>query len=119
LGERRALGHGVRRAVVLVASLSVCALGQGQGSLRTLTGSVTDRQKEPLRGAIVQVQDESTNAVVSYITDAKGFFSFKRLSEQADYKVSATYRGKHSKSRELSHFDSSAHPEFHLVIELD
>ncbi len=86
---------------------------------RTLTGTVTDRSKEPLKGAIVEVQNESTTSIVSYITDASGTFAFKRLSSNADYRVTVTYRGHHPKARELSHFDSNANPVFHFVIKLD
>ena len=120
---RRWCGGSLRASFAVVSAavflLGWAVTGYGQGSLRTLTGDVTDRSKEPLRGAIVEVQNESTLAVVSYITDAKGNFSFKRLNGETDYKVWATYRGKRSKTRELSHFDSNLHPDFHLAIELD
>jgi hypothetical protein len=86
---------------------------------RTLTGTVTDHGKEPLKGAVVEVEDETTSAIVSYLTEADGTFSFKRLSSLTDYRVTATYRGHRSKPQELSHFDSNAHPVLHFVIPLD
>lgn len=92
---------------------------RGQNVYRELVGVVTDRGDEPLKGAIVEVEDENTHAVVSYITDKEGHFDFKRLREDTDYQIWATYRGVRSKSRELSHFDSKEHPEFKFVIKLD
>ncbi len=69
-----------------------------------------------MKGAIVQVQNEQTNSVVSYIADANGFYSFKRLSSDADYMIWATFRGRRSKDHELSHFDSKNHVVVDLVI---
>ena len=86
---------------------------------RTLTGTVTDHGKEPLKGAIVEVEDENTTAIISYLTEADGTFSFKRLSSLTDYRVTATYRGHRTKPQELSHFDNNAHPVLHFVIQLD
>jgi hypothetical protein len=103
--------------VSLVLSVAP-ALGQIPG-LRTLTGTVTDRQKEPLKGAVVEVQNESTSEIISYITEADGTFSFKRLSTAADYRVTASYRTHKCKPRELSHFSSKLTPTLKLVIKPD
>ncbi len=100
---------------LVILSTSVCL---GQTSLRTLSGIVTDRQKEPLKGAVVQVQNEITNSVVSYITLADGTFSFKRLNAGNDYWVSARYHGKRSRRRELSRFNGSNQPSMTLVVSL-
>jgi hypothetical protein len=85
---------------------------------RTLTGTVTDRHREPLAGAIVQVHSETTLTVISYITGRNGEYVFKHLSPDDDYNVFATYRGYRSKARRLSKFDSRTTREFHLVIRL-
>lgn len=109
------------RILILVAAclpLVQSAPSQPMTSTRTLTGSVLDRQKEPLKGAIVEVQNESTMTIVSYITDANGSFSFKRLSADTDYRVTATYRGRKTKPRELSHFSSNPNPVVKFIIQL-
>ena len=95
---------------------TVSAIAQQPG--RTLTGRVTDRHREPLAGAIVQVHSETTLAVVSYITGRNGEYTFKHLSPDDDYDVFATYRGFRSKSRRLSKFDSRLDRDVHLVIRL-
>ena len=114
----------VRPVRFVINASFVAAIFTGSHSLaqenatRTLTGTVQDHHHEPLKGAIVQVQVEDTENVVSYITDANGQFSFKRLSWNVDYKVWVTYRGQKSHSQEMSHFDSKPAKVIHFVIEL-
>jgi hypothetical protein len=55
-------------ATVFAAASAMAAQPTG----RTLTGTVTDRHREPLAGAVVQVHSETTLSVVSYITDRSG-----------------------------------------------
>ncbi len=106
--------------VLAACVLASCSMSGAQGDPRSLTGTVTDHQHEPLKGAVVQVQNESTNAVVSFITDANGTFFFRRLGgDETDFLVWATYRGHRSKSKELSHFESNRHPDVKIVVELD
>ena len=86
---------------------------------RTLTGTVTDKGHEPLVGAVVQLHNDVTDSVVSYITTAKGTFDFKRLNVGDDYSVWATYRGHKSKVETMSRFDSKTNKVMTLTIELD
>jgi hypothetical protein len=119
--------HGTRMVEPVRFGISAILLGAlfaGSHSLaqehatRTLTGTVEDRHHEPLKGAIVEVQIEDTENVVSYITDVNGQFSFKRLSWNVDYRVWATYRGQKCHSQEMSHFDSKPAKVLHFVIDL-
>ena len=114
---RHRLRHLSLLAAAVIALLSVRGTAQLDPP-RNLTGTVTDRGKEPLKGAIVEVENESTSAIISYITDASGAFSFKRLSSNTDYRVSVTYRGHHARPRELSHFDTKANAVIHFIIPL-
>jgi len=85
---------------------------------RTISGTVTDRHREPLAGAVVMVHNDNTLSVVSYITGRDGQYVFKHLSPEEDYRIFATYRGVQSKSRHFGKFDSRADRQFHLVIRL-
>ncbi len=105
-------------SLLAAALLFVAPFARAQDPPRTLTGTVTDRTKEPLKGAIVEVENENTSAIVSFITDASGTFSFKRLSSNTDYRVTVTYRGHRGKARELSHFESNANPVLHFIVKL-
>ena len=101
-------------AVLFLGCLSFTALAQPEP--RTLTGTVTDRHREPLAGAVVQVHDENTGTVISYITSRSGRYTFQRLSGDDNYTVFATYRGVRSKTRFLSKFDSNPQRYIRLVI---
>lgn len=87
-----------------------------QPTLRNLAGTVTDRHHEPLRGAVVQVHNEVTNSVISFITDRSGRYNFKRLSGDTDYRIWAIYRGQQSRAKELSQFDTKPDKVLDFVV---
>ncbi len=89
---------------------------QGQQALRDLIGTVQDGHHEPLRGAVVYLENEATHNVVTYITDRSGHFSFKRIQTDVDYDVWAIYRGQDSKRKTLSQFNTHPDPSITLVI---
>lgn len=74
--------------------------------VRTLNGRIMDSGHEPIRGAVVELRNEDTRAIVSYITDANGRYNFKRLDDDADYEVWVLFRGHRSEMRSISKFDS-------------
>ena len=101
--------------LMLVSSRALPA----QQSLRDLSGSVEDSQHEPLRGAVVYLEDENSHAVVTYITDRSGHFSFKRLRGEIDYEVWAVFRGQQSKHKSLSQFDTHSAPVVMLTVKVE
>jgi len=88
----------------------------GQHKSRDISGSVTDRHHEPLRGAVVQAHNLSTLTVVSYITGTDGRYSFRHLSGDCDFKISASWHNQHSTSKNLSLFDTSQPRVINLTI---
>jgi hypothetical protein len=102
--------------LVTVGSLLFATRLHGQPTFRNLTGTVQDRHHEPLKGAIVEIENEDTKSVLSYITDRSGRYSFKRLEGEADYRVWFTYRGQRSKVKEWSQFDVHHNATINLVI---
>ncbi len=104
----------------IAAGLLLCAPYMfGQHTFRNLAGTVTDRHHEPLKGAVIQVHNESTESVASYITGRSGRYSFKRLDGNTDYRVWATYQGHRSRSKDLSSFDSNQEKVINLVIKFE
>ena len=89
---------------------------EGQPALRDLVGAVQDEHHEPLRGAVVYLENEATHSVVTYITDRTGRFTFKRIQTDVDYDVWAIYRGQDSKRKTLSQFNTHPDPSITLVI---
>ncbi len=110
-----------RAAVALLAGMALLWLPselRGQTHYRDIEGTVRDRHHEPLKGAVVQVEDENTHGVLSYITDQSGRYSFKRLQSDTDYSVWSTYRGRRSKTKTLSLFDVRVAKKIDLVVKL-
>ena len=112
----------VMLSVSLLATVCVCSeriLAQiTRNPLRSVSGSVTDGGKEPLRGAVVQIEAEDTLVIQSYVTDERGTYHFRNLRPDADYRVWATFRGQRSKTQEMSKFDHKLDREISLSIEL-
>lgn len=104
------------KITLCVALLCVHLPLRAQPGLRTVTGTVTDTHHEPLAGAVVQLQDDNTGSVISYLTNRTGRFIFKRLSTDDNYHVSATFRDRHSRSKFISKFDSKPSRNLSLVI---
>jgi hypothetical protein len=116
LTAKRVAGQVAAAVCGIVLLLSGGTSLHSQQTLRDLTGSVEDGHHEPLRGAVVYLENEKTHAVVTYITDRSGHFSFKRLHGDVDYDVWAIFRGQQSKSKTLSQFDTHTDPVITLVI---
>jgi hypothetical protein len=105
---------------------ALCSLGliaaplaaqtMGQQHLRELTGTVTDGH-EPVRGAVVQLEAENTHAIVTYITAEDGTYHFHRLNGDEDYRVWVVFRKRHSKTHEISKFDSHMDKVIDFTIE--
>ena len=91
---------------LMLGALPVAAQMPSQATLRTLSGIVTDTNHEPIRGAVVELRSESSQALMTYITDASGNYNFKRLDGNTDYDVWVVFRGRHSPTHTVSKFDS-------------
>ncbi|MEO8737383.1 MAG: carboxypeptidase-like regulatory domain-containing protein [Edaphobacter sp.] len=111
---------GFLAAVSVTTSLSAFATSlPGQPTFRNLTGTVQDRHHEPLKGAVVEIENEDTKNVISDITDRSGRYNFKYLEGEAGYHVWFTYRGQRSKVKQLSHFDDHHDATINLVVKSD
>ncbi|SFR97116.1 Carboxypeptidase regulatory-like domain-containing protein [Granulicella pectinivorans] len=111
-------GFPSRTTILLCLTLMAPLALHAQEGTRNLTGSVTDTSREPLRGAVVQLENQNTHGIVSFITDRRGTYSFKRIGNDTDYKIWATFRGIRSKERQLDKFDTRKDAEIDLVIAL-
>jgi hypothetical protein len=84
---------------------------------RDLSGTVTDPHHEPLRGAIVQLQEGDSPNIATYITGDDGRYRFLRLNGNMDYRVSVKFRDRTSHPRNISKFDSNLHKVIDFSIE--
>ena len=113
----RALRY-ISTILISVSCWSVACQSNGfaQTPLRNVNGIVTDQHRVPLKGAVVQVRNEETNGVLSYITGLDGRYSFKRLEGDTDYRMWAKVHGRQSRTRTLSMFDSSTTKKINFTI---
>jgi hypothetical protein len=105
----------LRLAILLCATL--CSLG-AQPSRRTVQGVVVDEHSHPLEHAVVQIKNDWTLLIRSYITQADGKYHFAGLNSEVDYEVTAEYDGRRSSVRTLNKFDSREEPKIDLIIHL-
>jgi hypothetical protein len=91
-----------------IALVFVCFLAIGvhaQSDTRTVSGVVSDPDHEPIRGAVVRLENNGTHEVTSFITNADGRFVFHRLDSHTDFRIWATFRNQKSAFHNISMFD--------------
>jgi Carboxypeptidase regulatory-like domain len=94
-------------AVLLpVAFLLTVSLAVAQGELRTVRGTVIDKDEAPMASAIVHLKNVRTTDVRTYITDSAGTFRFSGLDPNVDYELHAEQGNLTSNSRTISSFDT-------------
>jgi hypothetical protein len=102
----------IRRIAVALAIVPLCLpisrslQAQTQApSYRTISGVITDDSHEPLRGAVVELENQDSHTIVSYLTQNDGRYTFKRLDSHTDFQLWATFRGNKSPTHTISKFD--------------
>ncbi|MGP0071355.1 MAG: carboxypeptidase-like regulatory domain-containing protein [Bryobacteraceae bacterium] len=103
----------LRLTIFLFGALSL--LG-AQPTTRTVEGVVMDQHSHPLAHAAVQIENEWTLQIRSYITQADGKYHFAGLNGDDDYQITAEYDGVRSHVRKLSKFDSREEPRIDVTI---
>ena len=107
-----------RRILAMGAAGSLfLSMHAGAQGLRNLSGRVTDGH-EPLQGAVVQLQDPTSNSIVTYLSDPDGSYHFKRLNGSTDFNVWANYHGHRSAVHAISKFDSHMDKVINLTIKM-
>jgi hypothetical protein len=86
--------------------------------MRVLTGVVNDQFGKPIPRAAVQLENEKTLEVRSYITESRGEFHFAELNPDTDYDLQAVFDQIRSPKKTLSQFDERRRPTITLVIHL-
>jgi len=86
--------------------------------LRMVQGSVTDAQDNAIVGAVVQLKNNKSLQVRSFITQEQGAYQFHGLDPNADYSLKAEYQGSSSATKTLSAFDSRKQPVINLKIDV-
>ena len=82
----------------------LCAFAQSD--LRTVRGTVMDKDESPLASAIVHLKNVRTLTVRTYIADSAGQYRFSGLDPNVDYELHAERDNLTSNSRTISSFDT-------------
>ena len=77
-----------------------------------------DQHLHPLEHAVVQIKNDWTLMIRSYITQSDGKYHFAGLNSDIDYEPTAEYDGLRSPVRTLSKFDSREERKIDLTIRL-
>jgi hypothetical protein len=111
-------GSSVVKAMVTCCGLlfSLCAPLTAESHWRDVNGVVTDKQGNPLGKAVVQLKNDVTLSVRSYITGINGQYRFVRVRTDMDYTLRARYKRWWSRPRHASRFDSANRRGIRLVI---
>jgi|SRR5580704_15488710 hypothetical protein len=105
------------RIVVLLfcfAMLSVQSLVPAE--TRTVEGTVINNG-EPIRGAVVQIENRATLQLRSYVTQQDGAYHFAGLPLDAEYQIWAKRGDMESKKQTVSQFNSKKLVKIDLVLE--
>ena len=103
--------------LVLLALWLTVSLAQAQGDLRTVRGTVVNKDEAPVASAIVHLKNSRTMSVRTYITDASGGYRFSGLDSNVDYELHAERDNMISNNRTVSSFDSRK--EIVIPLKLD
>ena len=105
-------------AFVALASSSLPAQDKSKGSeLRTVRGTVVDKEETPVDTAVVYLKNVHTQDIITHLSDKDGTFRFSGLDLNVDYEIHAEKDGMTSSAHSISNFDTRK--EFVLTLKLD
>ena len=101
----------LRHSIVLLSfvffvALSVGAQKKGELELRTVRGTVLDKEENPISSAVVYLKNVKSQAVKTYIADDAGKYRFSGLDPNVDYEIHAEFKDLVSPTRTVSSFES-------------
>lgn len=106
--------------VMAMAATMLFAQGNPKGKdseLRTVRGTVIDKDETPVDSAVVYLKNLHTQDIVTHLSASDGQFRFSGLDLNVDYEIHAVHEGWTSSSRSISNFDTRK--EFVLTLKLD
>jgi hypothetical protein len=115
-----------RRMLGLVALLTLLAAGVSlaqekskgkESELRTVRGTVVDKEETPVETAVIYLKNGRTQSIITHLSDSDGTFRFSGLDMNVDYEIHAEKEGTTSATRSVSNFDTRK--EFVLTLKLD
>ena len=103
-----------------IAATMLCAQEKpkkGQPELRTVRGTVVDKDEVPIETAVVYLKNLHTQDITTHLSESDGQFRFPGLDLNVDYEIHAEHEGWTSSSHQVSSFDTRK--EFVVTLKLD
>lgn len=104
--------------LVLLVIFFALAVPDAAAQGRSVRGKVTDQAGEPLKEAVVKIENAHTLHIRSYITQADGEYRFHGLHPDLDYELKAKYRAYTSKVRTLNWYDARTEARIDFKLRL-
>ena len=105
---------GRRATIALVFCVGLASSQQ----TRSVHGTVRDRQGHLLAGSVVQIQNDSTMQMRSYITHEDGTYRFEGLPTDVRFRLQAVYHHHFGAARHLGQFSSHKQDVIDLTVDL-
>jgi hypothetical protein len=99
-----------------VSALAHARQDQKESELRTVHGSVVDKDENPVPSSVVYLKNVKTQGVKTYIADEAGEYRFSGLDPNVDYEIHAEHNDLTSSARTISSYDSRR--DINLVLKL-
>jgi Carboxypeptidase regulatory-like domain len=107
-------------AICLAIALPARAQSKDQkrteAQLRTVHGSVLDKDENPVPSGVVYLRNLKSQAVKTYIADDSGNYRFSGLDPNVDYEIHAEHNDATSPTRTISNYDSRRDIEVMLKL---
>ena len=106
-------------AFLLAASAAIAAAQDRnkESQLRTVRGTVVDKDENAVASGIVYLKNVKTQTVKTYIADDNGGYRFSGLDPNVDYEIHAEHEDRVSSKRKISSFDSRKEIVIHLKVD--
>lgn len=103
---RRPISIGLYFLLALMLVLPGVAQDKKDAQLRTVHGTVVDKDENAVPTSVVYLMNVKTQAVKTYIANDTASYRFSGLDPNADYEVHAEHNELISSTRTISSFDS-------------
>lgn len=107
-------------ALVALAASVLYAQENSKGKeteLRTVHGTVIDKDENPVDSAVVYLKNLHTQDIVTHLSGGDGKFSFSGLDLNVDYEIHAVRDAMMSSTHTISNFDTRK--DFVVTLKLD
>ena len=106
---------------ILLVALAVAGASAGdqkrESQLRTVLGTVVDKQDAPLSSSVVYLKNLRTMTVKTHIADDTGRYRFSGLDPNVDYEIYAEHQDLVSAKRTISSLDSRKEIVINLKVD--